>query len=157
MGKFDEFFDDVVVNARTAASAVSKKATTVYDTSKHKISAAGIRGDINRKLKELGMYTFKAEVHGADMSEDIARTVAEIKELKENLDIINAHIDAVKNQKKCPNCEAKVPKNSVYCNICGAKIDETVEPDVEDAPAAEEPAAAPAPEVKTTAKDSEEE
>lgn len=154
MGKFDEFFDDVVVNAKTAASAVSKKATSVYDTSKHKISAAGIRGEINQKLRDLGKYTFKAEVYGTDMSEEIARTIAEIKELKENLDIINAHIDAVKNQKKCPHCEAKVPKNSVFCNICGSRIDEEVEPDVE--PMAEEaaPAEAPAPEVKTTAEES---
>ena len=52
MGKFDEFFDDVVVNAKAAASAVSKKASDVYDSSKHKITAAEIRGEINQKLKE---------------------------------------------------------------------------------------------------------
>ena len=38
MGKFDEIFDDVVVNAKACASAVSQKASTVYDVSKHKIS-----------------------------------------------------------------------------------------------------------------------
>ena len=154
MGKFDEFFDDVVVNAKTAASAVSKKASNVYDTSKHRISAAGIRGEINQKLRELGKYSFKQEAYGTDMSEEIARTVAEIRELKENLDIINAHIDSVKNQKKCPNCAAKVPKNSVFCNICGARIDEEVEPTVEAEPEAEQaPAEKPEPAVKTTAED----
>ena len=54
MGKFDEIFDDVVVNAKACASAVSQKASTVYDVSKHKITAAEIRGDINKKLRELG-------------------------------------------------------------------------------------------------------
>lgn len=49
MGKFDEIFDDVVVNAKACASAVSQKASTVYDVSKHKITAAEIRGDINKK------------------------------------------------------------------------------------------------------------
>ena len=78
MGKFDEIFDDVVVNAKAAAAVVSKKASTVYD-------------------------------------------------------IINAHIDSVKNQKKCPQCEAKIPRNSIYCNICGAKVEED-----EPAPAAQE-------------------
>lgn len=127
MGKFDEILDDVVVNAKTAASAVSKKAAIVYDASKHKITASEIRGEINKKLKELGKFTYKERVFGTDMSEQIEAAIAEIKELKENLEIINAHIDDIKNQKKCPECEAKIPKNSKFCNICGAKIDEADE------------------------------
>ena len=139
MGKFDEILDDVVVNAKTAASAVSKKAAIVYDASKHKITAAEIRGEINKKLKELGKYTYKARVFGADMDEQIDAIIAEIKELKDNLDIINAHIDDLKNQKTCPQCEAKIPRNSIYCNICGAKIDEAEEV-INDADVAEEAA-----------------
>ena len=127
MGKFDEILDDVVVNAKTAASAVSKKAATVYDASRHKITASEIRGEINKKLKELGKFTYKARVFGADMDEQIDAAIAEIKELKENLEIINAHIDDIKNQKKCPQCEAKIPKNSKFCNICGAKLEEADE------------------------------
>ena len=124
MGKFDEIFDDVVINAKAAAAVVSKKASTVYDTSKHKITAAEIRGEINKKLRDIGKYTYKKEVFGVDTSAEIAQAIAEVKELKENLEIINAHIDSVKNQKKCPQCEAKVPRNSVFCNICGAKLTE---------------------------------
>ena len=135
MGKFDEIFDDVVLNAKAAAAVVSKKASTVYDTSKHKITAAEIRGEINKKLRDLGKFTYKREVFGADTSAEIEKTVAEIKELKENLDIVNAHIDSVKNQRKCPKCEAKLPRNSVFCNICGTKLDEF---EAETAEAAEE-------------------
>lgn len=138
MGKFDEIFDDVVINAKATAAVVSKKASTVYDTSKHKITAAEIRGEINKKLRDIGKYTYKKEVFGVDTSAEIARAIAEVKELKENLEIINAHIDSVKNQKKCPQCEAKVPRNSVFCNICGAKLTEE-EPEAETAQTAEEP------------------
>ena len=138
MGKFDEIFDDVVVNAKAAAAVVSKKASTVYDTSKHKITAAEIRGEINKKLRDIGKYTYKKEVFGVDTSAEVSQLIADVKELKENLDIINAHIDSVKNQKKCPQCEAKIPRNSIYCNICGAKVEED-----EPAPA---PAAQEAPE-----------
>ena len=60
MGKFDEIFDDVVVNAKAAAAVVSKKASTVYDTSKHKITAAEIRGEINKKLRDIGKYTYSS-------------------------------------------------------------------------------------------------
>ena len=139
MGKFDEIFDDVVINAKAAAAVVSKKASTVYDTSKHKITAAEIRGEINKKLRDIGKYTYKKEVFGVDTSAEIAQAIAEVKELKENLEIINAHIDSVKNQKKCPQCEAKVPRNSVFCNICGAKLTEE-EPESEvEAEVVEEP------------------
>ena len=85
MGKFDEIFDDVVVNAKACASAVSQKASTVYDVSKHKITAAEIRGDINKKLRELGALTYKSEVHGTDNSQQIKLIVSEISDLKDNL------------------------------------------------------------------------
>ena len=80
MGKFDEIFDDVVVNAKACASAVSQKASTVYDVSKHKITAAEIRGDINKKLRELGALTYKSEVHGTDNSQQIKLIVSEISD-----------------------------------------------------------------------------
>ncbi|MEE0856817.1 MAG: zinc ribbon domain-containing protein [Ruminococcus sp.] len=124
MGKFDEIFDDVVVNAKAAASAVSKKASSMYDTSKHKITAAELRGEINKKLKDLGALTYKTQVHGTDLSAEVSTLVSEITELKDNLYIINNHIASAKNQKKCPECDADVPKNSNFCNICGAKIEE---------------------------------
>ena len=124
MGKFDSFFDDAVVNAKAAASAVSKKAVTFYDASKHKISAAEIRGEINKTLKELGKVTYKSEVHGTDLFAEKEQLIAEIKELIENLNIINGHIAAIKSQRKCPQCEARVPKNSIYCNICGTKLED---------------------------------
>lgn len=146
MGKFDTFFDDAVVNAKAAASAVSKKAVTFYDASKHKLSAAEIRGEINKKLKELGKVTYKSEVHGTDLFAEKELLISEIKELIENLNIINGHIAAIKSQRKCPECEARVPKNSVYCNICGAKLeDASAEQSVM---AAEEPAAEAVPKVK---------
>ena len=46
MGKFDGILDDVIVNAKAAASVVSKKASDVYDNSKQKIVAAEIRAEI---------------------------------------------------------------------------------------------------------------
>ena len=122
MGKFDSIFDDVVVNAKAAASAVSKKATEVRDASKHKFTAAEIRGEINKKLRDLGALTYKSQIHKIDLSEQITQIVAEIAELKDNLNAINEHIAALKDQKKCSQCGANIPKNSLFCNICGAKI-----------------------------------
>ncbi len=124
MGKFDGLFDDVVVNAKAAANAVSQKATKVCDVSKHKLSAAEVRGEINKKLRELGAVTYKSQTTGKNMTEEITALVSDITELKENLSVINEHIAASKNQKTCLNCGALLPKNSVFCNICGAKLDD---------------------------------
>ncbi len=103
MGKFDEIFDDVVVNAKACASAVSQKASTVYDVSKHKITAAEIRGDINKKLRELGALTYKSEVHGTDNSQQIKLIVSEISDLKDNLDVVNEHIAVAKDREDVPD------------------------------------------------------
>lgn len=132
MKNFDSIFDDVVVNVKAAASVVSKKASTVYDASKHKFSAEGLKRAINKKLIELGKLTYKATVEHADLAEEIAKTVEEIRELKENLDIVTAHIASIRNQKICPDCGTKVPKASLFCNICGAKFEVSADEAVED-------------------------
>jgi len=124
MGKFDGILDDVIVNAKAAASVVSKKASDVYDNSKQKIVAAEIRAEINTKLKELGALTYKSVVHGTDLSDKIKEKSAEITELKENLDLINDSISATKSVTYCHECGSDVPENSKFCNSCGAKLDE---------------------------------
>lgn len=124
MGKFDGILDDVIVNAKAAASVVSKKASDVYDNSKQKIAAAEIRAEINTKLKELGALTYKSVVHGTDLSDKIKEKSAEITELKENLDLINDSISLTKSVTYCPECGSDVPENSKFCNSCGAKLDE---------------------------------
>lgn len=53
MGKFDGILDDVIVNAKAAASVVSKKASDVYDNSKQKIVALKSERKLTPNLKNL--------------------------------------------------------------------------------------------------------
>jgi len=126
MGKIHEIFDDVVVNAKAAATAVSKKANSVYDVSKNRFTASEIRSEINKKLRELGVLTYKSQLYGVDLSDKVSKAIDEINDLRESLNVINEHIAETKNQKKCPHCQARVPKNSLFCNICGGKLEDTV-------------------------------
>lgn len=137
MKNFDTLFGDVRDNAVAAASAVSKQAAKIYDASKHRISAEGIKRNIVKKLIALGKLTYKATTQDVDLSGDIAKTVEEITELKQSLALINAHIASIKNQKICPECENSVPQYSVFCNICGHKF-EAEEPVAEEEAPAEE-------------------
>lgn len=132
MANLDNFFDDVVVNVKAAATAVSKKANDVYGTSKQKISAAEMRSEINSKLRELGALTYKSVIHDIDVSEQSEQLISEIKELKDNLKVINEHIASAKNQKKCPQCGSVLAKNSIYCNICGTKLAQEEQEEQED-------------------------
>ena len=141
MKNFDTIIGDVKVNAKAAASVVSKKAAMLYDASKHRISAETIKRSIGKKLIELGKLTYKATTQDIDLAEDIAKVVEEITELKQNLAIVEAHIASIKNQKICPECENKVTKESSFCNICGHKFEDEPEA-IEEA--AEEKADAPA-------------
>lgn len=152
MKNFDSIIDDVRLNAKAAASAVTQKATMLYDASKHKISAETIRRSIGKKLIELGKLTYKATVQDVDLSEDIAALVEEITGLKQNLDIVNAHIASIRNQKICPECENKVPKLSSFCNICGHKFENDTEPDAAAEEAVEEAAEAVAEKAEESAK-----
>ena len=141
MKNFDTIIGDVKVNAKAAASAVSKKAAMLYDASKHRISAETIKRSIGKKLIELGKLTYKATTQDIDLAEDIAKVVEEITELKQNLAIVEAHIASIENQKICPECENKVTKESSFCNICGHKFEDEPEEAVEEIAEAVEEAA----------------
>lgn len=122
MGKFDEIFDDVVVNTKAAASVVSKKASEVIDNSKQKITAAELKSEINGKLRDLGALTYKMKTQNVEADDKVNALVSQIAELKDSLNVIYDNIASSKNMKKCPVCNEDIPKNSVFCNICGAKI-----------------------------------
>lgn len=122
MGKFDEIFDDVVVNTKAAASVVSKKASEVIDNSKQKITATELKSEINGKLRDLGALTYKMKTQNVEADDKVNALVSQIAELKDSLNVIYDNIASSKNMKKCPVCNEDIPKNSVFCNICGAKI-----------------------------------
>lgn len=116
-------FDDVVVNAKAAASAFSKKAGNVFDISKLKFNASTIRGEINKNCQELGEMVYTSK-DGKEVSEDLINAkVEEIKNLKTDLAAINELLAAAKNLMICPVCSAVIAQDSLFCNKCGTKME----------------------------------
>jgi ribosomal protein L40E len=115
-------FDDVVVNAKSAANVVSKKAGTLYDISKLKVSAASARGELNKKFREFG-----EAVYDGKPESELEELKAQIKEQKENLKEITDILKSMKNQTVCPECGATVVKDAQFCHLCGASLPTDVE------------------------------
>lgn len=116
--------EDVVINAKSAANAVGKGATKLYDLSKLKISSADLNGDINKHFEALGRIVYDGKQTGEDNSALIADSIKIIEELYASLAAINQQIDELKNLVKCPKCGFENALGSSYCNCCGAKIEQ---------------------------------
>lgn len=110
-------FDDVVVNAKSAASVVSKKAGTLYDVSKLKLSAANLRGELNKKFRAYG----EAVYDGAP-AQELEELKLQIKELRESLKEVSDVLKSTQNRGVCPQCGANIIKGAQFCHCCGATL-----------------------------------
>lgn len=116
-------FDDVVVNAKTAASAVSKKAGELYDLSKLRISLASLRSELNKLYQTLGEV-----VYNDSADEEIEAIKIEISETKKNILELEKILLASRNTVKCPQCGQKLNKNAAFCYVCGAEVPKEPKP-----------------------------
>lgn len=115
-------FDDAVVNAKAAASAVSKKAESFIDVSKLKITEAGIENSISKKYEELGLEIYKAFKSDLPKGTIPARIADELDSLFDELEATKSLIAKTRNKIICPVCKAELDKDSAFCNKCGEKL-----------------------------------
>ena len=129
-------FEDVVVNAKSAANVVGKKAGQLVDISKLKISAADVNREISRRREAMGRTAYDADKAGYDAKELIRESISCIDELYEQLDVINEELAQARNQINCPVCGHANSIESCYCNRCGSKLTKDPEPEKPVAPEA---------------------
>ncbi len=132
-------FDDVVVNAKSAADAIGKKASKIADSTKLTITAADLKAEISKKSEILGRVVYVSRTTGKSYEKSIVELVETITELKEQLEAVEAQLADAKSRKKCPICGMQNPKNAIFCNRCGEKIgepqtekDDMPEPDTDE-------------------------
>ncbi|MCH5304652.1 MAG: zinc-ribbon domain-containing protein [Ruminococcus sp.] len=110
-------FDDVVVNAKSAASVVSKKAGEIFDLSKLRISLASMRGELNKQYQALG-----EAVYNNASDDEITDIKNEITSVKQNIEDIENILASAKSYVSCPACGEKLNKNAQFCSTCGTAI-----------------------------------
>lgn len=143
-------FDDVMVNAKSAANAVGKKAEQIVDYSKLKYAESGINNEISEKLNSLGSFVYESMVAGEMDKADLEKRTAELTELYRQLEMTREMIAASKNKKCCKSCGSLNDKDSLFCGKCGARLAEEgqkaqpaqPQPEEKGAAAVEQPAAA---------------
>ncbi len=115
-------FDDFLINAKTAVSAVGKKAEKVIDVSKLKYAEAGLQSEIGKKYQSLGEFVYKSYLSGEMDKEALDRRIEELRELNDNLESTRELINAQKNKVSCKSCGELVSADLKYCGNCGARL-----------------------------------
>ena len=118
-------FEDVVVNAKTAANAVGKKASQIVDISKLRISAAELNHEIESKFEDIGRMVYEAKKIGSDA--DVSGSISALDDLYEQLDAVNDQLAATRTKIVCKSCGQENYQGSVYCSKCGHKLSEEEE------------------------------
>lgn len=114
--------EDVVLNAKTAVNAVSKKAGKIVDVSKLRLNAANLNNEISKRFEALGRVAYDAKKNGSDASTLVEECVLSIDSLYEQLDAVNAQLAATRSQVVCHKCGEENPANAVYCCKCGQRL-----------------------------------
>jgi hypothetical protein len=115
-------FEDVVVNARSAANVVGKKAGQFVDISKLRISAADLNNEISKRFETLGRTVYEAKKTDNDSSDLVSECITAIDDLYEQLDALNEQLAAMREKLVCKGCGEENPQSAIYCSKCGRKL-----------------------------------
>ncbi len=120
--------DDVVINAKSAAEAVGRKAGQIVDVSKLRISAAEVNAEISKRFEVLGQYVYECcREKLAEDPESIGQ-MTEIDQLKAQQAAIAKELGDKQNKVFCPTCGKQSPTSATFCSACGAKLTPDPEP-----------------------------
>lgn len=127
-------FDDVVVNAKSAAQTVGKMAGQFVDMSKLRINMSELNGEITKRYQELGRFIYEAKKAGSADEAALADQIAGIDDLYAQLSAVSAQYASMQNKVTCPVCGKQMTTDSMFCSHCGAKLENVpVEPETEEA------------------------
>lgn len=116
--------DDVVINAKSAAEAVSKKAGQIVDVSKLRINVAELNAEISKRYEALGEYVYENCREALAEDAEAVGKMAELDELSAQKDAVTKELVDKQNKVVCPTCGKQSPITAQYCSNCGTKLGE---------------------------------
>lgn len=135
-----DFFNKLGKKTTEAYQTAKEKTTKLSGEIKLKSRISDCKEKINNQYQEIGKMVYEKMKAGEDASkEDITPKCEEIERLKEEIEKAEVEILALKDIKKCVNCDAELSLTAEFCSKCGTKQPKVEEPKVvvEEAPVAE--------------------
>lgn len=114
--------DDVMVNVKSAAEVVGKKAGQIVDITKLKMNVSDLNSEINKRYMELGQKVYNSKKSGECCEADISEKVTEIDDLILQMNAIVQEIGTLQNKITCPVCGNQCSADASFCVNCGAKL-----------------------------------
>jgi len=114
--------EDVLLNAKSAAESVGKRATEIADLSKLRMSAAQLSKEISNQFELIGRAVYDAEKTGGNADEAVKEGMDAVDALYQEFNSINEKILELKKTVTCPGCGAKLEKGNAFCPKCGTKL-----------------------------------
>lgn len=114
--------DDVVVNAKSAAEAVGKKAGQIVDVSKLRINSAELNSEISKRYETLGQYVYENCRDTLSEDAEVVGKMAEIDDLKAQHAAVQKELGEKQNKVVCPTCGKHSPSSALFCSNCGTKL-----------------------------------
>ena len=116
--------DDVVVNAKSAAEAVGKKAGQLVDVSKLRINLAELNAEISKRYEALGEYVYEACREQLAEDAEAVGKMAEIDELIAQQAAVAKELSDKQNKVPCPTCGKQSAVGPRHCSNCGTQLTE---------------------------------
>ena len=114
-------FDDLGNKVNRALHTVVKKTNKAVKTAKISYNLSEVQNDLDRAYAALGKKIYDNLDNLDELNIEDDKYI--ISQLKEKLDAEKDRLSAVKDKKRCTNCDAEIDNNSAYCDKCGFKID----------------------------------
>ncbi len=122
-------FEDVVINAKSAAVTVGKEAGRLVDISKLRFTAAELQREVSKKHEALGRMVYDAYKSGSSANISFDEHICAIDDLYKKIDDVNDKINTLRRKSACPKCGFRNDDKAVFCSQCGAKLGSEANPD----------------------------
>ncbi len=115
-----DILDNIFETVEKAGRLVATTAVDTKDYVKLEYKCAVVRNTLNKKLRALGIITYR-ENTGAEFDEGEKQSlIVEIGSLKEQLLTLKGEM--AKFKKSCPECNKACSPYAQYCSKCGTKL-----------------------------------
>lgn len=115
-----EFFNGIGKRVNKVVRSVSEKNTTTTETFRITREISAAEAKIEKLFTEFGKACYALKSGEGDAAEAEALS-AGIAEAKAGVEALKKELDSLNGVRRCPECNAVLPREAVFCMQCGAR------------------------------------